>query len=61
LYQWFRNQTYQRSGSWDHFITLARITWDFQRYGDDEWDTNFVVMPRMENVTRLGIKADPMG
>jgi hypothetical protein len=61
LLRWLRNQTsFQRSGGWDHFITLGRITWDFRRYGDDGWGTNFVVMPGMENVTRLSIEADPL-
>ncbi|XP_062185388.1 xyloglucan galactosyltransferase XLT2-like [Phragmites australis] len=59
LLRWLKNQTsFQRSGGWDHFITLGRITWDFRRYGDDGWGTNFVVMPGMENVTRLVIEAD---
>ncbi|CAD6259924.1 unnamed protein product [Miscanthus lutarioriparius] len=59
LLRWLNNQTsFQRSGGWDHFITLGRITWDFRRYGDDGWGTNFVVLPGIANVTRLGIEAD---
>jgi hypothetical protein len=59
LLRWLKNQTsFQRSGGWDHFITLGRITWDFRRYGDDGWGTNFVVLPGIANVTRLGIEAD---
>ncbi|TVU16069.1 hypothetical protein EJB05_39617, partial [Eragrostis curvula] len=60
LLRWLRNQTsFRRSGGWDHFLTLGRITWDFRRYGDDGWGTNFVFMPGMENLTRLSIEADP--
>jgi hypothetical protein len=59
LLRWLKNQTsFQRSGGWDHFITLGRITWDFRRYGDDGWGTNFAVLPGIANVTRLGIEAD---
>ncbi|KAL6652196.1 hypothetical protein ACP70R_011121 [Stipagrostis hirtigluma subsp. patula] len=59
LLPWLKNQTsFQRSGGWDHFITLGRITWDFRRYGDDGWGTKFVLMPGMQNVTRLAIEAD---
>ncbi|PAN39690.1 hypothetical protein PAHAL_7G261400 [Panicum hallii] len=61
LLRWLKNQTsFQRSGGWDHFITLGRITWDFRRYGDDGWGTNFVVLPGMANVTRLAIEADTL-
>ncbi|CAN6268975.1 unnamed protein product [Urochloa humidicola] len=61
LLRWLSNQTaFRRSGGWDHFITLGRITWDFRRYGDDGWGTNFVVLPGMANVTRLAIEADTM-
>ncbi|KAF8702530.1 hypothetical protein HU200_032912 [Digitaria exilis] len=59
LLRWLSNQTpFRNSGGWDHFITLGRITWDFRRYGDDGWGTNFVVLPGMANVTRLAIEAD---
>ncbi|RCV35036.1 hypothetical protein SETIT_7G206700v2 [Setaria italica] len=61
LLRWLNNQTsFRRSGGWDHFITLGRITWDFRRYGDDGWGTNFVVLPGMANVTRLAIEADTL-
>jgi hypothetical protein len=59
LLRWLTNQTaFRRSGGWDHFITLGRITWDFRRYGNDGWGTNFVLMPGMANVTRLVIEGD---
>ncbi|KAG8065898.1 hypothetical protein GUJ93_ZPchr0004g38372 [Zizania palustris] len=59
LLRWLNNQTFfRKSGGWDHFITLGRITWDFRRYGDDGWGTNFVLRPGMANVTRLVIEAD---
>ncbi|KAL6882595.1 hypothetical protein ACP4OV_011285 [Aristida adscensionis] len=59
LLRWLRNQTsFQSSGGWDHFLTLGRITWDFRRRGGDGWGTSFVLMPGMENVTRLAIEAD---
>ncbi|CAN6229254.1 unnamed protein product [Urochloa humidicola] len=59
LLRWLANQTsFRRSGGWDHFISLGRITWDFRRYGDDGWGTNFVVLSGMANVTRLAIEAD---
>uniref|UniRef100_A0A0D9WQD2 Exostosin GT47 domain-containing protein n=1 Tax=Leersia perrieri TaxID=77586 RepID=A0A0D9WQD2_9ORYZ len=60
LLRWLTRQPhFVRSGGWDHFISLGRITWDFRRWGDtDGWGTKFVVMPGMENVTRLVIEAD---
>ncbi|XP_040381091.1 xyloglucan galactosyltransferase XLT2-like [Oryza brachyantha] len=59
LLRWLRRQPYfRKSGGWDHFITLGRITWDFRRYGAGGWGTNFVLMPGMENVTRLVIEGD---
>ncbi|KQJ84137.1 xyloglucan galactosyltransferase XLT2 [Brachypodium distachyon] len=59
LLGWLRNQTaFKSSGGWDHFITLGRITWDFRRYDVHGWGTNFVLMPGMENVTRLVIEGD---
>ncbi|XP_052160243.1 xyloglucan galactosyltransferase XLT2-like isoform X1 [Oryza glaberrima] len=59
LLRWLRGQPFfAKSGGWDHFITLGRITWDFRRYGADGWGTNLVLMPGMENVTRLVIEGD---
>uniref|UniRef100_A0ACD5V5L0 Uncharacterized protein n=1 Tax=Avena sativa TaxID=4498 RepID=A0ACD5V5L0_AVESA len=59
LLRWLANQTsFKRSGGWDHFITLGRITWDFRRNSDDGWGTSFVLMPGMSNVTRLAIEGD---
>ncbi|CAM0903259.1 unnamed protein product [Alopecurus aequalis] len=59
LLRWLTNQTsFRRSGGWDHFTTLGRITWDFRRSTDDGWGTNFVFMPGMANVTRLVIEGD---
>ncbi|XP_047063789.1 xyloglucan galactosyltransferase XLT2-like [Lolium rigidum] len=59
LLRWLTNQTsFQKSGGWDHFMTLGRITWDFRRYSDDGWGSNFVLMPGMGNVTRLVIESD---
>ncbi|KAM3388698.1 hypothetical protein ACQJBY_011064 [Aegilops geniculata] len=59
LLEWLTNQTsFKKSGGWDHFITLGRITWDFRRYYDDGWGTNFAIRPGMANVTRLVIEAD---
>lgn len=59
LLRWLTNQTsFKKSRGSDHFITLGRITWDFRRYYDDGWGTNFVIRPEMVNVTRLVIEAD---
>ncbi|KAG6481677.1 xyloglucan galactosyltransferase XLT2-like [Zingiber officinale] len=60
LLRWIKDQLpWQRSGGWDHFIVLGRITWDFRRSREGDWGGNFLYMPGMENVTRLLIERNP--
>ncbi|KAJ3676239.1 hypothetical protein LUZ60_003651 [Juncus effusus] len=60
LLQWLKKQEpFQKSHGWDHFITLGRITWDFRRSGDLDWGSSFLYMHEMKNVTRLSIERSP--
>ncbi|KAH0465455.1 hypothetical protein IEQ34_005558 [Dendrobium chrysotoxum] len=60
LLRWIDSQSpWRKSGGWDHFITLGRITWDFRRSHDRDWGGSFLHMPGMANVTRLLIERNP--
>ncbi|KAG6386827.1 hypothetical protein SASPL_152003 [Salvia splendens] len=56
-----QHEHWKKSNGSDHFISLARITWDFRRLADPAqiWGSTFLNMPEMQRVTRFIIeKAD---
>ncbi|KAK4792076.1 hypothetical protein SAY86_022511 [Trapa natans] len=58
--RWVQEQEYfKRSYGWDHFISMARITWDFRRTKDDDWGSSCIYLPGMRNITRLLIERNP--
>ncbi|XP_038886214.1 xyloglucan galactosyltransferase XLT2-like [Benincasa hispida] len=60
LIKWVQNQPYwNRSNGGDHFITLGRLTWDFKRWGINQWGSSFAFMPGMKNVARLIVEREP--
>ncbi|KAG6411294.1 hypothetical protein SASPL_129374 [Salvia splendens] len=60
LLNWASDQPlFQRSGGWDHFITLGRISWDFRRSRISDWGSSCFYLPQMRNITRLLIEANP--
>ncbi|KAG6576768.1 Xyloglucan galactosyltransferase XLT2, partial [Cucurbita argyrosperma subsp. sororia] len=60
LIKWVQDQPYwNRSNGGDHFITLGRLTWDFKRWGNNEWGSSFALMPGMKNVARLIVEREP--
>ncbi|KAJ3680066.1 hypothetical protein LUZ60_016344 [Juncus effusus] len=60
LLQWLKKQEpFQKSHGWDHFIAFGRITWDFRRSSDPDWGSSFLYMPEMKNVTRLSVERSP--
>ncbi|KAJ3680065.1 hypothetical protein LUZ60_016343 [Juncus effusus] len=60
LLHWLRDQPpFRRSNGWDHFLTISRITWNFRRRPGENWGSSFLVMPEMQNVTRLIIERSP--
>lgn len=60
MLRWAQGQEYyKRSDGWDHFITMARITWDFRRSKDDDWGSSCIYLPGMRNITRLLIERNP--
>ncbi|GER35001.1 exostosin family protein [Striga asiatica] len=54
-----RQPHFARSGGWDHFFTVGRITWDFRRNEISDWGSSCIYMPTMHNITRLLIERDP--
>jgi Exostosin family len=60
MLQWLRDQPpFRRSKGHDHFLTVSRITWNFRRQPGENWGSSFLVMPEMQNVTRLIIERSP--
>lgn len=60
MLEWVRNQPYwNRSGGWDHFISMGRISWDFRRSKGPDWGSSCIYMPLMRNITRLLIERNP--
>ncbi|KAJ4746753.1 Xyloglucan galactosyltransferase KATAMARI1-like protein [Rhynchospora pubera] len=60
LLRWLQDQPpFRRSNGWDHFLTISRITWNFRRQPGESWGSSFLVMPGMQNVTRLIIERSP--
>lgn len=60
MLDWVADQpSFKKSGGWDHFITLGRISWDFRRSRDGDWGSSCIYMPEMRNVTRLLIEKNP--
>jgi hypothetical protein len=54
---WVQDQPYyKRSNDWDHFLTMGRITWDFRRSKDHDWDSRCIYMSGMQNITCLLIE-----
>ncbi|KGN57302.1 xyloglucan galactosyltransferase XLT2 [Cucumis sativus] len=60
LIEWVQNEPYwNRSNGGDHFITLGRLTWDFKRWGNNQWGSSFAFMLGMKNVARLVVEREP--
>uniref|UniRef100_A0A5B6ZSP1 Exostosin GT47 domain-containing protein n=1 Tax=Davidia involucrata TaxID=16924 RepID=A0A5B6ZSP1_DAVIN len=60
MLKWVQDQPYwNRSNGWDHFITMARISWDFRRSKDEDWGSSCIYLPAMRNITRLLIERNP--
>lgn len=60
--EWLKDQPYwRRRDGLDHFIVFGRLTWDFRRLTDEDWDwgSKFVFMPLMKNVLRLSVEKSP--
>ncbi|KAK1398590.1 Xyloglucan galactosyltransferase KATAMARI1 [Heracleum sosnowskyi] len=45
----------------DHFLVAGRITWDFRRKGDADWDTGnkLMLLPEFKNTTVLTVESSP--
>ncbi|XP_002987516.2 probable xyloglucan galactosyltransferase GT20 [Selaginella moellendorffii] len=53
-----QHESWRRNGGIDHFLVLGKITWDFRRT-DTEWGNTLLMLPGLENVTRLLLERDP--
>lgn len=59
---WLRNQPeWEEMDGRDHFLVAGRITWDFRRKGDNDWDmgNKLMLLPEFKNTTILTIESSP--
>ncbi|XP_057798448.1 xyloglucan galactosyltransferase XLT2-like [Salvia miltiorrhiza] len=60
MLDWVGDQAFfKKSGGWDHFITIGRISWDFRRSRQSSWGSSCFYKPQMRNITRLLIEKNP--
>ncbi|KAL6839346.1 hypothetical protein ACP4OV_030843 [Aristida adscensionis] len=60
LVEWLvRRPEWQAMGGRDHFMVIARGSWDFLRITDDGWGNALLTYPAMMNTTVLTAEASP--
>ncbi|KAM6578009.1 hypothetical protein CsatB_029846 [Cannabis sativa] len=62
LVKWLRQKPeWRKMSGRDHFLVAGRITWDFRRLSDEEfdWGNKFLFLPESKNMTVLTIESSP--
>lgn len=62
LVKWLRQKPeWRKMSGKDHFLVAGRVTWDFRRLTDEEfdWGNKFFFLPESKNMTILTIESSP--
>ncbi|XP_074555652.1 xyloglucan-specific galacturonosyltransferase 1-like [Curcuma longa] len=60
LIRWLEEQpSWRRNSGTDHIFVLGKISWDFRRYGNGHWGSNFLLLDQMQKSFKFLIERQP--